>query len=607
MLCLSPLAIMGLESYFSGATSTNEVAKVGDQSISRMEYQEGIASRRNELTQNGIDASAINTSVLNSEVLKGLVNRALLRNQSSKLGMHVSDQVINDMLLTDEQFLDENGQFSNDRFAFSLRQQGITKEQLFNQYRQQLNLMQLYNSVAQTALYPNSDINDLIALQQETREIWLHRIDWESYKDDVTVSAADIESYYNEHKNELNSLAQVDLSYILLDPSKLPNETVSDKEIQAQYDQFKANYASNYSQKISQILVTGDDAKTKIDAIKKRIDAGESFEKLAQELSEDSISAKKGGDIGTFNAEAFGEDGSKVANAIQNLAEGDVSAPIQTSFGYQLFKVTDISGDPIPSIEDVREDLVAQAQRLKKEQLIADKITRINDMALDGVGINDIAQQEELTVHKIKDYTKTENQTALNQPAVINAAFDDFTIQDESVSPSVKINKGTVWVQPSNYRPVAPLTLQEASADIKRILVKQKATEKALAAAKAIADKVNDAGMSAVNVSFQSLGEVSRQSPQLMAAEKAVAFNTDADEGKRIAISQKTDRGASVMVMSRINSGSLDDLPEAERTQASQLLKQSRGQEQFTDYLEYLRDSTEIVKNDATINDVAGL
>ena len=53
MLCLSPLVILGLESYFTGSANANDVATVGDQTISRAEYQDAINNRRNELLQNG--------------------------------------------------------------------------------------------------------------------------------------------------------------------------------------------------------------------------------------------------------------------------------------------------------------------------------------------------------------------------------------------------------------------------------------------------------------------------------------------------------------------------------------------------------------------------
>mgnify|MGYP001145837084 FL=1 len=607
MLCLSPLVILGLESYFTGSANANDVATVGDQTISRAEYQDAINNRRNELLQNGVEASAINTNALNREVLKSLINRALLRNQSDQLGMHVSDKVINDLLLQDPQFLDENGQFSNDRFAFALQQQGMTKDQLFNQYRQQLNLMQLYASVAQTALYPEAEINDLLALQLETRDVWVYRLPWEQYKDKVSVSNKEIEDYYNKHQNELNSVAMVDLAYIQLDPSKVAVDEVTEEDIQAQYNAFKANYVGDYSQKVSQILVTGANAQKTIEQIESRLEKGESFAALAKEFSEDPVSAAKGGDIGTFNPDVFGADGAKVAKAIEGLNKDQVSEPVKTSFGYQLFKVTEMSGEGIPSLDSMREELVAQAERQKREELIADKITRINEMAIDGVGIEDIAQQEELSVQKIKDYTKKDNKTVLAQPAVIEAAFDDFAIQDESVSASIKVNNGTLWVQPTNYRPVKPLTLQQATAEIKTILVKQKASAQALAAAQSISKTVNDKGMQAAQAKFQSLGNINRQSSLLTANEQAIAFSKDSTDGKPVAVSEKTNEGATVLVLGPITKGSMQDVPAAELSQAMFDMRSIRGQEYFSDYVEYLKGATKIEENERVINEVGGV
>ena len=607
MLCLSPLVILGLESYFTGSANANDVATVGDQTISRAEYQDAINNRRNELLQNGVEASTINTNALNREVLKSLINRALLRNQSDQLGMHVSDKVINDLLLQDPQFLDENGQFSNDRFAFALQQQGMTKDQLFNQYRQQLNLMQLYASVAQTALYPEAEINDLLALQLETRDVWVYRLPWKQYKDKVSVSNKEIEDYYNKHQNELNSVAMVDLAYIQLDPSKVAVDEVTEEDIQAQYNAFKANYVGDYSQKVSQILVTGANAQKTIKQIESRLEKGESFAALAKEFSEDPVSAAKGGDIGTFNPDVFGADGAKVAKAIEGLNKDQVSEPVKTSFGYQLFKVTEMSGEGIASLDSMREELVAQAERQKREELIADKITRINEMAIDGVGIEDIAQQEELSVQKIKDYTKKDNKTVLAQPAVIEAAFDDFAIQDESVSASIKVNNGTLWVQPTNYRPVKPLTLQQATAEIKTILVKQKASAQALASAQAISKTVNDKGMQAAQAKFQSLGNINRQSSLLTANEQAIAFSKDSTDGKPVAVSEKTNEGATVLVLGPITKGSMQDVPAAELSQAMFDMRSIRGQEYFSDYVEYLKGATKIEENERVINEVGGV
>lgn len=607
IICLSPLVILGLESYFSGGSSANEVVKVGDQVITRAEYQEAINNKRSELAASGIDASYINNAQLNEEVLKGLINRALLRQHSEKLGMHLSDEIINDMLIQDPQFLDENGQFSNERFAYVLKQAGITKDQLFENYRQQLNVRQLFSGIVQTAIYPNSQVDNFLALHLKTRSVWVHRLPWKNFEKQVSVDNNEIEAYYKEHANEQNSLKMVDLSYVVLDPAKTALEPVTEEDIQAQYNLFKTSYGDQYTQQLSQILLTGDNATSTIEKIQKRIKNGEKFSVLAKEFSEDPISRKKGGDIGTFNPEAFGEDGEKVALAIKDLKKGEISDPVKTRFGYQIFQVTNIEGNDIPSLDSMREELVTRAENQKRESFIADKITRINEMATDGVSIEDIAQQEELQVKTLKDYTELSNTTVLNQPAVIEAAFDEYALHDESVSTSISVNNQIVWVQPTNYRPIKPLTLEQATADIEQILVKEKATELALAKAKDIALKVNNGGLDAVDISFESLGELSRQTPQLTSIEKAVVFSQNTTPDKLLATSQATDMGATVLVMDVINQKTADQVSAAERMMVAGNEKQSRGLEEFSDYLDYLETATKVVKNESVINEITGI
>ena len=73
----------------------------------------------------------INEDVLHEQVLKGLIDRTLLEQQAGKLGMTVSDDTINRLLLQEEIFKDAEGNFSNDQFSNFLRQRGMTKNQLF--------------------------------------------------------------------------------------------------------------------------------------------------------------------------------------------------------------------------------------------------------------------------------------------------------------------------------------------------------------------------------------------------------------------------------------------------------------------------------------------
>ena len=344
---------MGVESYFGGGVDPNQIAQVGEASVGLSEYQTAVNNRRTETLEQIDDASLLNEDVLHEQVLKGLIDRTLLEQQAGKLGMTVSDDTINRLLRQEEVFQDADGNFSNDQFSNFLRQRGMTKDQLFTEFRNQLSLDQLNASIVGTAVYPMQAVSQLIDLQLESRNIWLHRFNWQDYQEQVKLSKNDIQAYYDANKDTLKSAAMVDLAYLQLSPQTVPVTDVTTKDLQQQYEAYKQQLAVVDERKISQILLTGKDAKARADKVKARLDKGEAFGKLAKTQSDDP-SGETGGDIGRFNPSVFGNDAAAVEKALEGLSVGDVSAPVKTSFGYQIFTVTEDNGKKIPSLESMR-------------------------------------------------------------------------------------------------------------------------------------------------------------------------------------------------------------------------------------------------------------
>lgn len=606
ILCLSPLALLGIESYFHSGVDPNQIAQVGDASISLNEYQSAVNNRRSEILENLEDASLLNEDVLHEQVLRGLVDRALLEQQAKKLGMTVSDETINRLLREEVIFKDENGNFSNDLFATFLRQRGMTKEQLFAEFRNQLSLDQLNASIVGTAIYPMKAVSQLIDLQLESRNIWLHRFNWQDYQQQVTVSDAEIKSYYDANKAELKRPAMVDLAYIELTPEMIKVNEVSKDEINEQYQSFKQGLGMTDERQISQILLTGSDAKARADKIKARLDKGESFAALAKAESDDPSGAS-GGAIGQFNPAVFGRDAAAVEQALNGLKVNQASKPVKTQFGYQIFMVTSEGTSQVPSLDSVREEMVKRAKTYKQQALFADKVTAINDLAADGFSIEDIASQENVPLKRIKDYPQDNNTSVLSQPAVIKQAFDEFVIQDQSVTTGIDTGKSTVWVQPSRYRPTKALSLAEAKANITQVLKQQKASALALKAAKDIAAKiktVNDINQQ--GIAFQALGDTNRQSTLLTDKERSLAFSQPAPKDGVAAMASQTEMGATLIIGDAIKTQQQSQLSALEKAQTAAIIRDNLGQDQLQDYLEYLRVVHKVEVNEANMASAQG-
>jgi peptidyl-prolyl cis-trans isomerase SurA len=82
--------------------------------------------------------------------------------------------------------------------------------------------------------------------------------------------------------------------------------------------------------------VLESEAKKNIEHIALQVKQGKTFESLATTFSDDSVSAKQGGDLGWLHQ---GETVPEFEKAFNALKVGQVSAPVKTAFGWHLIKM----------------------------------------------------------------------------------------------------------------------------------------------------------------------------------------------------------------------------------------------------------------------------
>lgn len=589
LLVLAPMAFLGVQQFGGSGISANEVVKVGDTAISLDSYNNELNAQKQELLQN-VDASLIDNKVLSDAVLQSMIDRALLENQAKFLGLTVSDEAITRLLQAEPTFHDDNGQFSNDKFASYLQQNRLTKDILFANFRTQLGLRQLTGSVLHTAIYADGDIAKLIDLQTKSREVWVTRYPWQDFADKVSVSDAEIDAYYTANQDKLTQSETVTLSYVVLDPTAIKVSEPTAEELQAEYQSYIEQQGLSQGSELAQILLTGDDAQARANEVHQKL-TSESFESLAKSHSDDP-SGQNGGAIGKFNPEVFGAEAKDVQQAISTLAEGEVSQPVKTAFGYHIFKV--IKKAQVPSFDSLKDEVTKQAMNRKRQSTIDETIAKIDSMAVDGMGLSDIAKETNLPIKTIENYAKENNTTELSMPLVVATAFDDTLIAEQGVSPHLQLGDNAIWVQPSNHQSSKTLSKEQAKPLITQTLTKQKAIALAHETAVAKASEVK-ANPQALTATSTKLGAVNMQSALLSPAEKSGLFTHQADGLSVWAV--QTDEGASVLVGSPVTTAQESQLSDIQRLQASSMIRANVGQDQLSDYLKYLQDSHKVEIN----------
>ena len=156
--------------------------------------------------------------------------------------------------------------------------------------------------------------------------------------------------------------------------------TASEDELHKKYDSWVKTGMAKRTKPTMDILVilalfdpfdesSIDAAKVRIDAARKRIVDGESFEDVAREVSQDSNSAERGGLYPEIEPEYFMPASAK---EIEALEIGAISEPIRSANGWNLIKViakNDPGMVPFEKLHDVLSHVVLaprRAERLKK-------------------------------------------------------------------------------------------------------------------------------------------------------------------------------------------------------------------------------------------------
>jgi parvulin-like peptidyl-prolyl isomerase len=144
-----------------------------------------------------------------------------------------------------------------------------------------------------------------------------------------------------------------------------PKIAVSEEDSYAEYQKRKADFTKPATVTLEEILVEGDDAQEKAEALVGRARAGEDFAALARAFSS-APSAKNGGELGTL---AQGDMNPELEKLAFSLAKGGVSAPVPQGSGYRILKVTDKTEASVVPYEEAKKDIRARLgeERIQKE------------------------------------------------------------------------------------------------------------------------------------------------------------------------------------------------------------------------------------------------
>ena len=195
---------------------------------------------------------------------------------------------------------------------------------------------------------------------------------------------------------------------------------VTEQKVSAKYAEISSNLAGKKEYSIFHIV-----AKSKEEAgkIYKEITAKKKsirFSDAAKKYSIDQESAERGGDLGFVLEENMIKE---IADAIVNLKQDEISAPIQTKFGWHLVKFTEVrEAQPLP-FDSVKQNL--------REQLEQDKTNEIEAKIVKDAKVKIVIKLKEAVESKKAETAAEEAPAAIEPVSIEPAAIDAESIVAE--------------------------------------------------------------------------------------------------------------------------------------------------------------------------------
>jgi peptidyl-prolyl cis-trans isomerase D len=217
-------------------------------------------------------------------------------------------------------------------------------------------------------------------------------------KDDILKSIhpadAELKAFYDRNKNSyVNSIPERrQLKYVVVDNARLLSQTqVTQSELQSYYQDHRDEYRVPEQVNVRHILIktplAGSDgkvdqkgvdaARAKAEDVLKQVKAGGNFAELAKKYSDDPGSAKNGGSLGFIGK---GRTVPEFEKAAFSLPKGGTSDLVQSSYGFHIIHVDDKQDAHVKSLDDVKAQIeplikqqkAAQASQHEVEQLLTD-------------------------------------------------------------------------------------------------------------------------------------------------------------------------------------------------------------------------------------------
>ena len=609
-------ASWGIQEYLTGSKEKN-AASINGSDISVREYEDAVGKQRQRYQSifgANMPTDAAFESKMKQQVLDQLVLQRVLNQTVESNHYRIPNKTLAEKLQAIDAFK-VDGKFNSATYQQTLAGQGMTSADFEQLYRRDLMAAQLQSGIDKSVILPDKIIQRYDQLQNQIRNV--HYVVFNNAKitSEIAVTDEDVQNYFTKNQSRYQHPEQASISYIELKASELTagntnvGSSVDEEQLRNQYNEYVAALSSKEERKVSHILVKvdatanaqlKDEAKKKITNIQEQLKSGKAFGELAKQYSDDTLSAKQGGDLGWISKGMT--DAAFEQKLFAMNQKGDVSDVVETTFGYHIIQLDEIKSAKADPFEVKKIELIKTAQQQEIDNQFYDKSERLatlvyeNDQALQPA-----AEALGLNIQNTGLFTQAGGVGVAANEAVRKAVFSEAVLKEGRNSEVIELARNHVLVLRINeHQPAKPMTLEEVKPFVVMAVKSEKAQQKIMATGlQAMADAKAGKSLESIAKEYQGelikLGDIKRTHSGADTRVVQTAFSMSRPASQQASYDTvEIQNGIALIAVNSISNTQDVSRPE-EVLAAASLLEGDIAEQEMTAVLNYLKSQSDIV------------
>jgi peptidyl-prolyl cis-trans isomerase D len=483
----------GIGSGTSGRSNT--LVSIGGEKITSDAYYQALRQRLEAIGKQfggELNANLIQQLGVPQQTLEQLVQQRLLLKIARDMGLRATKEEVRAKIVSYPAF-QQDGQFVGfESYKRVLEYNHIPIAQFEAEVRQEAVISKAVDTLTTGIFVTDDEVWQAYRKENDTAKIEYLVAETAKIEDAGTPTEAEVRAHFDKNAAAYRVPEKRTADYVVLRTVDLKKEVaVKDAEIDGYYRDNAPQFQEPEKVQVSRIWLpfTAADKDTvmaQARGLRNRAAGGEDFAGLARSFSKDDKAAA-GGDWGLFDWRSLT---AAETEAVGKLDKAGVSEVVETETGAAVLKVTDKTAAVTKPLTEVRETIKGILEEEKARALVAERIGRLEKLALKEKSLDVAAQKEGLKPASTGALKRGDPLGDFDSSGSVSEAI--FLLKEKEISAPIFTYAGEALAELKAVEPERAATFEEVRDQVAKEVVDALKKDKALARLREVRASLKD-------------------------------------------------------------------------------------------------------------------